>query len=141
MYFDISNSKTKQCLTIDTRDVNFLGPGRFRTNADNGGKQVCYYNRNKTDTSFNSFLATREQTFQENDIKFSTVWLIDNINKSRASYSEVTNKLNSFNNDFAWGAVQPISGGSLASRGNSAKSKRKYDDRRNSKKPRFLSMK
>lgn len=73
LYFDISNSKTKQCLTIDTRDVNFLGPGRFRTNADNGGKQVCYYNRNKTDTSFNSFLATREQTFQENDIKFSTV--------------------------------------------------------------------
>ena len=31
LYFDISNSKQKQCLTIDTRDVNDLGPGKFRT--------------------------------------------------------------------------------------------------------------
>ena len=84
LYFDISNSKTKQCLTIHIRDVNFLGPGRFRTNADNGGKQVCYYNRSKTDTSFNSFLATREQTSQANDIKFSIAGVIDNINKFRA---------------------------------------------------------
>ena len=31
LYFDISNSKLKQCLTVDTRDVNDLGPGKFRT--------------------------------------------------------------------------------------------------------------
>ena len=31
LYFEISNSKQKQCLTIDTRDVNELGPGKFRT--------------------------------------------------------------------------------------------------------------
>ena len=31
LYFEISNSKQKQCLTIDTRDVNDLGPGKFRT--------------------------------------------------------------------------------------------------------------
>ena len=55
----------------DTRDVNSLGPWKFRTHADNDIKQVCYYNRNKTDTCFNSFLATREQTSQEEDIKFS----------------------------------------------------------------------
>ena len=36
LYFDISNSKQKQCLTIDTRDVNDLGPGKFRTQADSG---------------------------------------------------------------------------------------------------------
>ena len=35
LYFQISNSKEKQCLTIDTRDVNDLGPGKFRTSADN----------------------------------------------------------------------------------------------------------
>ena len=34
LYFDISNSRQKQCLTIDTRDVNKLGPGKFRTQVD-----------------------------------------------------------------------------------------------------------
>ena len=35
LYFQISNSKEKMCLTIDTRDVNEFGPGKFRTGADN----------------------------------------------------------------------------------------------------------
>ena len=54
-YFDISNSRQKQCSTIDTCDVNALGPGKFRTQADSGTQQICYYNRNKTDINFNSF--------------------------------------------------------------------------------------
>ena len=49
LYFEISNSQEKQCLTVDTCDVNALGPGKFRTHADNGTRQICYYNRNKTD--------------------------------------------------------------------------------------------
>ena len=36
LYFQISNSKEKQCLTIDTRDINEFGPGKFKTRADNG---------------------------------------------------------------------------------------------------------
>ena len=55
LYFDISNSTKKQCLTIDTRDVNDLGPAKFRTQGDSSQEQICYYNRNKRDTSFNSF--------------------------------------------------------------------------------------
>ena len=55
LYFDISHSKLKQFLTIDTRDVNDLGPGKFRTQADSKTEQICYYNRYKKDTSFNSF--------------------------------------------------------------------------------------
>ena len=35
LYFNISNSSKKQCLIIDTRDVNNLGPTTFRTQADN----------------------------------------------------------------------------------------------------------
>lgn len=51
LYFEISNSKQKQCLeTIDTRNVNELGPGKFRTQTDNGTEQICHYNRNKKDT-------------------------------------------------------------------------------------------
>ena len=34
LYFNISNSSKKQYLTIDTRDVNELGPAKFRTQAD-----------------------------------------------------------------------------------------------------------
>ena len=41
----------KQCLTIDTRDVNGLGPAKFRPKADSGTEQICYYNRNKKDMS------------------------------------------------------------------------------------------
>ena len=37
------------------RDVNDLGPGKFKTRADSGTEQICYYNRNKTDTSFKLF--------------------------------------------------------------------------------------
>ena len=47
LYFDISNSRQKQCLTIDTSDLNDLGPGKFTTQTDSGTKQICYYNRNK----------------------------------------------------------------------------------------------
>ena len=62
LYFDISNSNKKQCLTIDTRDVNDLGPAKFRTHTGDNREQICYYNRNKRYKSFNSFLAVRKQT-------------------------------------------------------------------------------
>ena len=61
LYFEISNSKEKKCLTIDTRDVNDFGSGKFRTSADNGEEQTCYFNRNKSDTHFTSFFAQRTQ--------------------------------------------------------------------------------
>ena len=70
LYFQISNSKNKQCLTIDTRDVNELGPGKFRTSAENGEEQTCYFNRNKSDTHFTSFFARRSQA---DPIRFSIV--------------------------------------------------------------------
>ena len=34
LYFDITNSTKKQCLTIETRDVNDLGLPKFRTQAE-----------------------------------------------------------------------------------------------------------
>ena len=33
LYFQIFNSKEKKCLTIDTREINELGPRKFRTDA------------------------------------------------------------------------------------------------------------
>ena len=47
----ISNSTKKQCLTVDSRDINDLGPAKSRTQADSNQGQICYYNRNKRDAS------------------------------------------------------------------------------------------
>ena len=58
LYFQISDSKEKQYLiTVDTRDVNNLGPGKFRTSADNNKEQTCYFNRNNSDSRCKSYVA------------------------------------------------------------------------------------
>ena len=57
LYFQISNSKDKKCLTVDTRDINDLGPGKFRTSADSDIEQHCYFNRNNTDARYKSCVA------------------------------------------------------------------------------------
>ena len=48
-------------MTIESRNVNELGPGKFRINAYNGEEQTCFFNRNKSDTHFASFKAKRAQ--------------------------------------------------------------------------------
>ena len=73
-------------MTIDTRDINDLGPGKFRTSAENGTRKIC--NINKSDTSSNSFLAIREQTSQKSAIKFSIDKVISNINNANVNYLE-----------------------------------------------------
>ena len=59
LYFQISNSREKTYLTVDTRDTNDFGPGKFRTRADNAQEQHCYFNRSNTDSRFKCFLAKR----------------------------------------------------------------------------------
>ena len=84
LYFQISNSKEKKCLTTDTRQVNELGPGKFRTSADDGEEQTCYFNRNKSDTHFTSFVAKRIRN-DPSTITFSIVKVnssFDLVNKS-----------------------------------------------------------
>ena len=72
LYFQISNSRDKICLTIDTRDVNHFGPGKFRTKADSGQEQHCYFNRSNTDSRFKCFLAKRVSAEQDRPV-FSIV--------------------------------------------------------------------
>ena len=92
LYLEISNSTQKQCLTIDTRGANDLGPGKFRTQADSDAEQICYYNRNKKDTSFNSFLALRKETSSAREITFSIVKVIDKTNRHNSIYWEISHK-------------------------------------------------
>ena len=89
---EISNSRQKQCLTIDTRDANELGPTKFRTKADSGTEQICYYNRNKEDTCFDYFFAVRKQTSSPFEINFSVVKsLIVQIDKTLYILKSATN--------------------------------------------------
>ena len=99
LYFGISNSSKKQCLTIDTRDINDLRPAKFRTQAGNNKEQICYYNGNKRDKSFNGFLAVRKQKPTTNKIIFSIVNLIDKTNISDKIYFGISDELSDFNND------------------------------------------
>ena len=96
---------------IDTRDVNDLGPGKFRTQADSGTEKICYYNRNKKDTSFNSFLATRKETSSPSEINFSIVKVIDNINKHDGINSDISDELSDFKNNIVQRTIQRISKG------------------------------
>ena len=61
LYYEISNSKEKKCLTIDTRDINEFGPGKFRTSAEDGEQQTCYFNKNNSDSYFKNFISRRSQ--------------------------------------------------------------------------------
>ena len=82
LYFQISNFQEKKCLTNHTRDFKEFGLGKFRTSADNGKEQACYFNRNKSNTHFTSFFARRTQA---EPIRFSIVKQVfdfDFINKS-----------------------------------------------------------
>ena len=96
--FEISNSTQKQCLTIDTRDVSDLRPAKG-TQADSDTEQICYYNRNKRDKSFDSFLAVRKETPSARKINCSIVKVIDKTNRHDAIYSEISDELSDFEND------------------------------------------
>ena len=102
LYLEISNLSQKQCLTIDTRDGIDIGPAKFRTQADSDTEQICYYNRNKKDTSCNSFLALQKQTSSASKITFSITKVIAKTNRRtlyivQLTTSSVKLKMTSFN--------------------------------------------
>ena len=86
-------------MTIDTREANHLGPAKFRTQADNDTEQICYYNRNKKDKTFNSFLVVRKHTQAADKIIFSIVKTVDKTNRKDAIYTDIDHELHEFNND------------------------------------------
>ena len=127
---------------------NWHKRSEFRTSADNWTWQICYYNRNKSDTSFNSFLATREQTWQKGVIKFSIDKVITILNSTDVNYLELGDKFKNINNDSIQSKLQQVSGGNLIrgwsksqNRDRQRTKQRENSDRHGqvSKKPRFLS--
>ena len=155
---DVSRRKLFNCLTKIRVDmcVCFLYTLPYRTNlandtstkkkyltffqaryqADNNSEQICYYNRDKKDTTFNSFLAVRKQTSTGNEIIFSIVKYIDKTNINDSIYTNISDELDGLNNNIVQfeQSVQGISENSTG-RETTDRTKRRYtkNDRRISK--------
>ena len=57
--------------------MNELGPGKFRTSAENGIEQACYFNKDKSDSHFSSYIAKR---VSRDELVFSIVKLNSDFN-------------------------------------------------------------
>ena len=62
LFVDLSNADKRHCLTIDSDITNTNGPGRFRTQAFNPEKQVCYFGERKNDELYKVFNSERIKT-------------------------------------------------------------------------------
>ena len=71
LFTELANSHEKICLTIDCGYVNQNGPGRFRAQAENPEKQVCYFAKPNDDKFYYTFLSRRIKGVEyENKIYF-----------------------------------------------------------------------
>ena len=71
LFIELANKNQKVCLTLDCSNTNREGPSRFRSNADNPEKQVCYFNLPADEQVYNEFVATRIKSKEfQNDIYF-----------------------------------------------------------------------
>ena len=69
------------------------------------------------ETSFNSFLARREQTSEKGAIKFSIDKVRTNINNSNVTYSELGDELKNINNDNIQSKLQQLIKGDITDGG------------------------
>ena len=123
-------------MTIGTKDVNDLGPSKFRTQADSNQEHICYYNCKERDTSFNSFLAVRKHTSTISDITFSIAKIIGKTNKNTGIYFQIKDELSDFTHDNFKRTIKVIREGDTCGR------QERHTTRNNgriSKKPRFHS--
>ena len=71
LFIKLANKGQKVCLTIDCSNTNRDGPSRFRSNADNPDKQVCYFNTPTDEQVYNEFIARRIKSKElKNEIHF-----------------------------------------------------------------------
>ena len=59
LFIELANKSEKVCLTLDCSNTNRDGPSRFRSDADNPDKQVCYFNTPTDEQVYNEFIARR----------------------------------------------------------------------------------
>ena len=70
-------------MTLDCSNTNRDGPSRFRSEADNPDKQVCYFNTVADEQVYNEFIAKRIKSTQlKNEIQFEITDVKSKTNKS-----------------------------------------------------------
>ena len=59
VFLDLANTNEQHCLTIDCSGTNKNSPGRYRTQASDPEKQVCYFNQPCDDELYKFFISNR----------------------------------------------------------------------------------
>ena len=62
VFADLANTDERHCLTSDCNGVNKKNPGRYRTQADDLEKHVCYFHKPHDDELYNVFICNRKKT-------------------------------------------------------------------------------
>ena len=83
LFIELANKSRKVCLTLDCSNTNRDGPSRFRSNADNPDKQVCYFNSPTDEQVYNEFIAKRIKSKElQNEIQFEITDVKSKTNKN-----------------------------------------------------------
>ena len=62
VFSDLAITEKRHCLTIVCSGVNKNGPGRYRTQANDPEKQVCYFNKPRDNDLYNFFISNKIKT-------------------------------------------------------------------------------
>ena len=120
LFIELANKSQKVCLTLDCSNTNRDGPGRFRSNADNPDKQVCYFNSPTDEQVYNEFIARRIKSKElQNEIQFEITDVKSKTNKNVVfDVSSTIERLASENGTSRSGLFRATRGETLARRGN-----------------------
>ena len=135
LFIELANKSQKVCLTLDCSNTNRDGPSRFRSNADNPDKQVCYFNTPTDEQVYNEFIARRIKSKElKDEIQFEITDVRSKSNKNVVfDISNKIEKLISENNDTSNGGLSETfnsgTGETFARRG--IKRARRSNDGRN----------
>ena len=135
LFIELANKSQKVCLTLDCSNTNRDGPSRFRSEADNPDKQVCYFNTPTDEQVYNEFIARRIKSKElKDEIQFEITDVKSKSNKNVVSdISSKIEKLVSENGTSSSGISETFkfgTGETFAGRG--IKRARRNRDNRNS---------
>ena len=120
LFIELANKSQKVCLTLDCSNTNRDGPSRFRSDADNPDKQVCYFNTPTDEQVYNEFIARRikskelknEIQFEITDVKSKTNknFVFDISNKIEKLVSENDTSSSGLSETFKFGTGETFAG-------------------------------
>ena len=98
LFIELANRNDKVCLTLNCSNTNRDGPGRFRSEADNPDKQLCYFSSANDEQVYNEFVSKRIKSSEfENNFHFKIVEVKSKTNKNISF--DASNKLQELNKD------------------------------------------